>query len=168
MVGQVMLLCHLNSGHPYCPVFRWLLYLFWLRWLRRRRFCFCVLHKWKRRHIDWRSRWYVRSRRFRMINQRLVPLLLNHCLLLLLLRFQLRNAAYCDFVGRIRRIVRIFFFQSLVDHFDDGGYLIFAVSVEKFAVAPLAVLHLVQVLQGVLVAVVAVLLHIAQLEVNQV
>ena len=26
MVCQVMWLCHLNTGHPYCPVFRWIWY----------------------------------------------------------------------------------------------------------------------------------------------
>jgi hypothetical protein len=86
-------------------------------------------------------------------------MLLDHLLLL----FDFTDASNCNFVGRERRTVG-FLFQPLIDHFDDSCDLLFAVGVEKLAVAPLALLHLLQVFQGVLVAVVGVFFDVTQLQ----
>ena len=51
-----------------------------------------------------------------------------------------------------------------VDHLDDGGDLLLAVRVEQLAVLPLARLPLLQVLDGVLEAVVGVLLDVVNLK----
>ena len=51
-----------------------------------------------------------------------------------------------------------------VDHLDDGGDLLLAVRVEQLAVLPLARLPLLQVLDGMLEAVVGVLLDVVNLK----
>ena len=85
-------------------------------------------------------------------------MLLDHLLLL----FDFADPSDRDLVRRQRRTVRLFL-QSLIDHFDDRRDLLLAVCVQQLAVAPLALLHLLQVLQGVLVTVVGVLFDVAQL-----
>jgi hypothetical protein len=80
------------------------------------------------------------------------PLLLQQMLL-----FDLGHTMNDHFIRGRGRLIRIVL-QPLIDHLDDGRDLLFAVSVKQFAVATLSGLERLQVLDGVLVAVVSLFL----------